>query len=201
MIVHYWLSEAPRGDLALSFLDAGGREIRSSRAGAPRGRARRRGGQPAGSGERRRGRRHAGAGRARQRRGAAPHQGRRRQPVRLEPARPRRDEAPRQQGPRRNGRDADGPAGAARRLSGAPHRERPDADAAPSRSSRIRASRRRTPNLREQFAWAKKAHDLLTRVHDAVLRLRDVRAQAEGWASRVADAADQRRRRRRWPGR
>ena len=38
-------------------------------------------------------------------------------------------------------------------------------------------------DLREQFAWAKKSHDLLTRVHDAVLRLRDVRAQAEGRAS------------------
>jgi photosystem II stability/assembly factor-like uncharacterized protein len=39
--------------------------------------------------------------------------------------------------------------------------------------------------LHEQYAWAKKAHDLLTRVHDAVLRLRDVRAQAETWAKRV----------------
>ena len=29
VIVHYWLKEAPRGDLALSFLDAGGREIRT----------------------------------------------------------------------------------------------------------------------------------------------------------------------------
>jgi hypothetical protein len=44
-------------------------------------------------------------------------------------------------------------------------------------------------DLREQFAWAKKAHDLLIRVHDAVLRLRDVRSQAEGWARRVQAAA------------
>jgi photosystem II stability/assembly factor-like uncharacterized protein len=40
-------------------------------------------------------------------------------------------------------------------------------------------------DLREQYTWAKKAHDLLTRVHDAVLRLRDVRVQAEAWAKRV----------------
>ena len=40
-------------------------------------------------------------------------------------------------------------------------------------------------DLREQFAWAKKAHDLLKRVHDAVLTLRDVRAQAEAWAGRA----------------
>jgi photosystem II stability/assembly factor-like uncharacterized protein len=43
-------------------------------------------------------------------------------------------------------------------------------------------------DLREQYTWAKKAHDLLNRVHDAVLRLRDVRAQAEAWVGR-ADAS------------
>jgi hypothetical protein len=40
-------------------------------------------------------------------------------------------------------------------------------------------------DLREQFAWATRAHDLLTRVHDAVLTLRDIRTQAEAWAERV----------------
>jgi hypothetical protein len=40
-------------------------------------------------------------------------------------------------------------------------------------------------DLREQYTWAQKAHNLLNRVHDAVLRLRDVRAQAEAWARRV----------------
>jgi photosystem II stability/assembly factor-like uncharacterized protein len=49
-------------------------------------------------------------------------------------------------------------------------------------------------DLREQYAWAAKSHDLLTRVHDAVLTLRDVRAQAEVWsvraqAPRIKDAA------------
>jgi photosystem II stability/assembly factor-like uncharacterized protein len=43
--------------------------------------------------------------------------------------------------------------------------------------------------LHEQFTWAKKAHDLLKRVHDAVLLLRDVRAQAEAWAGRVQTGA------------
>src|SRR5207248_2161798 len=44
-------------------------------------------------------------------------------------------------------------------------------------------------DLQEQFTWAKKAHDLLTRVHQAVLRLRDVRTQAEAWAKRATAAA------------
>ena len=49
-------------------------------------------------------------------------------------------------------------------------------------------------DLREQYAWATRSHELLTRVHDAVLTLREVRAQAEAWAGRaqaprVKDAA------------
>ena len=51
---------------------------------------------------------------------------------------------------------------------------------------RVRATE---ADLREQFAWAKRAHDLVTRVHGAVLALRDVRAQAEAWASRVETPA------------
>jgi hypothetical protein len=43
--------------------------------------------------------------------------------------------------------------------------------------------------IRQAFALAKQAHDLLRRVHDAVLGLRAVRAQAEGWASRVTTPA------------
>jgi hypothetical protein len=49
-------------------------------------------------------------------------------------------------------------------------------------------------DLREQYTWARRAHDLLRRVHDAVLTLRDLRAQAEAWVkrpqpARVRDAA------------
>jgi hypothetical protein len=40
-------------------------------------------------------------------------------------------------------------------------------------------------DLREQHTWAKKAHDTLTRTHDAVLRLRDMRTQIETWAGRT----------------
>jgi photosystem II stability/assembly factor-like uncharacterized protein len=47
---------------------------------------------------------------------------------------------------------------------------------------RVRAT---DAELREQFAFAKRSHDLLTRVHDAVLQLRDVRGQAQAWAQRV----------------
>jgi hypothetical protein len=49
-------------------------------------------------------------------------------------------------------------------------------------------------DLREQYDWAARSHDLLTRTHDAVLTLRDARAQAEAWvrraqSARVKDAA------------
>jgi hypothetical protein len=40
-------------------------------------------------------------------------------------------------------------------------------------------------DLREAYAWAAKAHDLLRGLHDAVLGLRDLRGQADGWASRT----------------
>ncbi len=39
--------------------------------------------------------------------------------------------------------------------------------------------------LRELFTFAKQTHDLLTRVHEAVLTLRDVRTQADAWTKRV----------------
>jgi hypothetical protein len=41
-------------------------------------------------------------------------------------------------------------------------------------------------DLRATYALAREAHELLGRVHDAVLRLRDLRAQADGWRDRVA---------------
>jgi len=55
-----------------------------------------------------------------------------------------------------------------------------------AKDPRVRAT---DAEIREAFAVAKQAHDLLARVHDAVLGLRAVRAQAEGWASRVATPA------------
>src|SRR5262249_35697926 len=44
-------------------------------------------------------------------------------------------------------------------------------------------------DLRAQYAVASKAHALLTRVHDAVVTLRDLRAQAKAWADRVSATA------------
>src|SRR5439155_692683 len=38
---------------------------------------------------------------------------------------------------------------------------------------------------REQYTWGRRAHALLNRVHDAVVMLRDLRAQAEAWAARL----------------
>ena len=40
-------------------------------------------------------------------------------------------------------------------------------------------------DLRDQYAWATRTHALLRRVHDAVLMLRDVRSQAQAWAGRI----------------
>jgi hypothetical protein len=42
--------------------------------------------------------------------------------------------------------------------------------------------------LREQYAWAKRTHDLLGGVHEAVLTVRDLRGQAEAWAGRAQSA-------------
>jgi photosystem II stability/assembly factor-like uncharacterized protein len=44
-------------------------------------------------------------------------------------------------------------------------------------------------DLRASFELAQQAHALLGRVHDAVLRLRDVRGQAEGWRERATTPA------------
>jgi hypothetical protein len=55
------------------------------------------------------------------------------------------------------------------------------------RDPRIPAS---DADLREQFTVASKAHALLTRVHDAVVTLRDVRAQARAWGERVPATKD-----------
>jgi photosystem II stability/assembly factor-like uncharacterized protein len=43
-------------------------------------------------------------------------------------------------------------------------------------------------DLREQYTLARKAHDLLSLMHDAALTLRDLRGQAEAWAGRAQAA-------------
>jgi hypothetical protein len=163
VIVHYWLKEAPLGDLTFAFLDAEGREIRSftSRATNEPGTAK------DGGDDEPRPTKSAGANRfVWNLRG------------------PDASKLP----------DNKGRGGTIEAL-GAPR-------VPPGRyqvrltvgnriltqpitlvkDARVLAS---DEDLREQFAWAKRAHDLLRRVHDAVLTLRDVRAQAHAWTDRV----------------
>jgi photosystem II stability/assembly factor-like uncharacterized protein len=205
-IVHYWLREAPAGDLVLAFLDEGGREIRSftsrRRETVPDG-ARAAAetqaplpgatGSPAGE--------------------TAPAAGGGEEPAPTsDPAAGAGDEEPR---PTRNAganrfvwnlrgpdatklHDNKGRGGTVDMLAGprvppGAYEVRLTVD---GRSITQRFEVVKDPrigaaeaDLREQFAWAKRAHDLLTRVHAAVLALRDVRAQAEAWASRVETPA------------
>jgi photosystem II stability/assembly factor-like uncharacterized protein len=193
VIVHYWLPEAPAGDLTLTFLGADGRELRTFTS--------RREATPAAPVPT-----------------APPGATGGEEPTAQEaPPQPAGDEEPRptkQAGANRfvwnlRGKDATklpdnkGRGGTAEMLT---------APRVPPGTYQVRLTvdgRTRTQpfeilkdpriqtsdeDLREQYAWATKSHDLLTRVHDAVLALRDVRAQAEAWAgraqsTRVRDAA------------
>jgi photosystem II stability/assembly factor-like uncharacterized protein len=187
VIVHYWLPEAPAGDLTLTFLGADGRELRtftSRREAGPAG--------PVPT--------------------APPGATGGEEPAAQEaPPEPTADDEPRptkQAGANRfvwnlRGKDATklpdnkGRGGTAEMLT-AP-RVPPGAYQVRLtvggrtltqpfevvKDPRIQAS---DEDLREQYAWATKSHDLLTRVHDAVIALRDLRAQAEAWAGRVQSA-------------
>jgi photosystem II stability/assembly factor-like uncharacterized protein len=200
VVVHYWLKDAPDGDLTLAFLDADGREIRSftsKRDGAP----------PVPS--------PTAAGQAA---AAAATTG--------TPA-PSGASAGGGEEPRTDSGSEDEPrptksAGANRfvwNLRGPDATKLPDnkgrggtmdmltAPRIPPGRYQVRLTaggrtltqpfvvtkdpRLQTPedDLREQYTWAKRAHDLVTRVHDAVLSLRDVRSQAKAFAARVDDAA------------
>jgi hypothetical protein len=183
--VHYWLKEAPRGDIALAFLDADGREIRSFTS------------------------RRKNEGQAPPTAEASPEAGGGEEP---NPEQDASVSAPDEElrltktaGANRfvwnlRGPDATrlpdnkGRGGTAEMLAGprippGSYRARLTVNGRTLtqpfevvKDPRIHAT---DDDLREQFTWAKKAHDLLIRVHDAVLLLRDVRAQAEAWAGRV----------------
>ena len=186
VVVHYWLREAPAGDLVLDFLDADGREIRSFTSKPPAG-----GGDTAAPTP-------TAPGGEEPPPVAAPSAG--------------KDEEPhptREAGANRfvwnlRGRDATklpdnkGRGGtmdmlAAPRVPPGAYQVRLTVG---GRTLTQRFELVKDPRvgatdaeIREAFNLAKQAHDLLTRVHDAVLRLRDVRAQAEGWGSRVGTPA------------
>jgi hypothetical protein len=161
VIVHYWLRDAPTGDITLDFLDAEGREIRSFTSRAPSPDA----------GDEPRPTRDAGANRfVWNLRGP--------DATKL---------------PDNKGRGGTIEQLAAPRVPPGAYQVRLTVGdrtlSAPFevvKDPRVRAS---DADLRDQYAWAKRAHDLLTRVHDAVLALRDILVQAEGWAIRAASPA------------
>jgi hypothetical protein len=181
VVVHYWLREAPAGDISLAFLDAEGREIRSFTS-----RARGAGSNSASTG--------AGGG----------EEPRPEQDASIAPS----DEEPRltkTPGANRfvwNLRGPDAPklpdnkgrGGSVEMLAGprvppGAYQVRLTVGARVLtqpfqvlKDPRVQAT---DADLREAFDWAKRAHDLLVRVHGAVLALRDVRAQVEGWAARA----------------
>jgi photosystem II stability/assembly factor-like uncharacterized protein len=163
VVVHYWLKDAPAGDLTLTFLDAEGHEIRSFTS--------------------------------------------RREPAEA-PPQPTADEEPRPTRlaganrfvwnlrgkdatklPDNKGRGGTAEMLAAPRVPPGAYQVRLGVNGRTLtqpfqlvKDPRVQAT---DEDLRQQYAWARKSHDLLTRVHDAVLTLRDVRAQAEAWAGRV----------------
>jgi len=189
VVVHYWLKEAPAGDVTLTFLGADGREIRSFTSS--RGPASSGGSAPASPG--------AAGGE---------------EPAPREPAGDDEPRPTKQAGANRFvwnlcGRDATklpdnkGRGGtiemlAAPRVPPGAYTVRLTLDGRTLAQSfeivkdpRVQAT---DDDLREQYAWATKSHALLTRVHDAVLTLRDLRTQAQSWSSRahsprVKDAA------------
>jgi hypothetical protein len=164
VIVHYWLREAAAGDLVLAFFDADGREIRSFRSGPP---------PPAppspdaAKDDEPRPTRNAGANRfVWNLRGPAA--------TKLPDNKGRGGTMELLAGPR----VPPGAYQARLTVNGRTLTQHFEV----AKDPRVRAT---DAELREQFAWAKKAHDLLSRVHAAVLTLRDVRGQATAWAGRV----------------
>ncbi|HEU4371808.1 MAG TPA: glycosyl hydrolase [Methylomirabilota bacterium] len=194
VIVHYWLAEPPAGEVTLTFVDADGREIRSftsrreAAPGAATGAA-----APGATGGEEPGPTEAPSGPA-----AGEEEPR---PTKLAGANRfvwnlRGRDATKL--PDNKGRGGTAEMLTAPRVPPGTYEVRLTAAGRTlsqrfelTKDPRVSAS---DEDLREQYASARKAHELLTRVHDAVLTLRDVRAQAEAWAtraqsSRVKDAA------------
>jgi hypothetical protein len=180
VIVHYWLREAPAGDLVLAFLDADGREIRSFTSKREPAPVEAVDASPAGGGGE--------------------------EPTEEPPA--GKDEEPhptKDAGANRfvwnlRGPDATklpdnkGRGGSLEMLAGprvppGPYQVRllVNGRTLTQRFEVVKDPRVQATDaaIREAFDLAKQAHDLLIRVHDAVLRLRDVRTQAEGWGRRA----------------
>jgi photosystem II stability/assembly factor-like uncharacterized protein len=187
VVVHYWLKAAPAGDLTLAFLDDAGHEIRAFTSRRPAGED---GGPEAGP--------TAPAGSA----AAAPAPGEEERYPTTEAGANRfvwnlrgADAA---RLPDNKGRGGTAEMLAAPRVPPGRYEVRLTVAGQTLGQPFTVAKDPRVPatddELREQFAWARRAHALLDRVHRAVLGLRDVRAQAEAWAVRaerpaIGDAA------------
>ena len=165
-VVHYWLKEAPPGDVTLSFLDAEGRQIRSFSRSADGSSA-----PKDGADEEPRPTKNTGANRfVWNLRGP--------DATKL---------------PDNKGRGGTVDALAAPRVPPGRYQVRLTVGGRSLtqpftlvKDPRVLAT---DEDLQTQYAWAKRAHGLLTRVHDAVLTLRDVRAQADAWAGRTETPA------------
>ena len=179
LVVHYWLKDAPEGEVTLTFLDADGHEIRSFSSARRPGDAPSAGSPAAGGGEEPR------------------------------PAKDAEDEEPRltkDAGANRfawNFRypdatklpDNKGRGGTLDLLAGprvAPGQYRVRLTVA-GRTFEQRFEVLKDPRvtatddeLREQLAWVKRGHAKVSSVHESVLKLRDVRAQATAVAGRTA---------------
>jgi hypothetical protein len=184
-IVHYWLKEAPAGDVVLAFLDADGREIRSftsRRGAAPRDGADTGDPSSAGGGEEPRPEQDASLTvgdeepRPSKLAGANRFVWNLRGPdaTKLPDNKGRGGTVEMLAGPRVP------PGNYQVRLTVGERTLTQRFDV--SKDPRVAAT---DTDLREQFTLAKKAHDLLTCAHDAVLTLRDVRAQTVSWLTRV----------------
>jgi len=188
VIVHYWLKDAPKGDVTLTFLDADGRELRTFSSRTPEK-------PPAPS--------ISGTSEAMSGEEPQPEQ---------EASLPASDDEPRltkEAGanrfvwnlhtanatklPDNKGRGGTIDALTGPRIPPGRYQVRLTAGSTTvtqafevAKDPRVAAS---DAELREQYTWAKKTHDMLSRVHDAVVRLRDVRSQAEAWAGRTDASA------------
>jgi hypothetical protein len=186
VIVHYWLREAPAGEVTLAFLDADGKEIRSftsKRPPAAEGTPPSTAGPSAGGGE------------------EAPREPDAAATAAEEPPHPTKQAGANRFVWNLRGHDATklpdnkGRGGSAEMLT-APRvppgayqvRLTVNGRALTQRVELVKDPRvaATDDDLRATYAVAREAHELLGRVHDAVLRLRDVRAQAESWRDRVA---------------
>jgi len=185
VIVHYWLREAPVDDVVLTFLDADGREIRSFTSRRPRDGAAPASPPPSPT---------SGGGEEPAPPAAAPPAPGDDEPRPTKSAGANRfvwnlrgPNAPKL--PDNKGRGGTAEMLAGPRVPPGPYEVRLTVDGTPQsqrfelvRDPRIAAS---DADLREQYTWARRVHDLLGRVHTAVLTLRDVRAQVEAGAGRT----------------